>query len=160
MGRTTFTGPMWVGPKKYAEKSDGTLAISAATVTGNQGTVMLAQTGSLVFGNTTDTLLPIFIPKGATICEVSLSGSLTGTAPTVSIGTTAADNELVNAQSFTTGTAAFVPNPTAGTYFTGGQAVLAADTQLRGKIGGSALSAGTIKVIVQYIQGDLANGAT
>lgn len=160
MGRTTFTGPVLVGPKKYAEKNDGTLAISASTVTGNQGTVMLQQQGTLTFANTADTLLPIFIPKGAVICEISASGTLTGTTPTVNVGTTSADIELINAQSFTTATATFVPNPTPGTYFTGGQAALAADTQLRGKIGGTGLSAGSVTIIVQYVQGNLANGAT
>lgn len=145
MGTTTFSGPVLVGPKK-----DPTGATPDT-----QGTVQLVQTGVLTFANTTATKLSINLPKGAQIFAVNLSGTLTGTTPTVSVGTTSANaNELVNAQAFATGTSVYVSSPTTpGSYLTGGFALLTADTILWGKIGGTGLSAGTVTVVVEYIQG-------
>jgi hypothetical protein len=147
MGATHFSGPLVVGPRK-ASGPNGNI---------NVGDTVLCQQATVAYTASTATAVPINLPKNAQVIEVALSGILTGTSPTFSIGTTSANaNELVNAQSFTTATQTYVAAPTAGSYFVGtggnpGCTKLAADTQLYAKVGGSGLSAGSVTVFVQYI---------
>lgn len=141
MATTAFKGPLVVGPRKDTS-SQGNI---------NVGDVVLCQQCTVAYTVSTATLVPINLPKNAQIIEVALSGSLTGTSPTFSLGTTSAANEIVNAQSFTSGTATYVAAPTAGSQLTGGFAKLSSDTQLYAKVGGTGLSAGSVTAIVQYI---------
>lgn len=146
MGLAHFSGPLVVGPRKAATGS------TPATF----GDVQLVCFGSVtVNGATAVAVAANAVPKGARIFGVTVAGTITGTSPTVNIGTTTTATELVNGQTVTSATAFFLPAPTAGSYLTGGCAALSSDTVLYFK--SVAGATGTVNVFVEYI---MPNGLT
>lgn len=86
------------------------------------------------------------LPKNARILDVvSFGGATGGTNPTVDIGTSGDDDGLANelaADGFDSGTGAL-----SGT-------LLAADTEVFGKVGASAATGGTVTVNVRFVMQD------
>lgn len=152
MGATHFSGPVKIGSRKDTTASNAS----------NMGDVVLCQNATVTHTETAGTTVYFTIPKNARIMNITASGVITGTSPTLSVGTNSGTaNDLVNAYAMTTGTAFAVSMPTAGTKMTNGFDALStsADTPVYIKLGGTGLSAGDISVSLLYVMGANDNGA-
>jgi hypothetical protein len=150
MGKETFSGPLQVGPRREGTNK-------------NVGDVLLVQTATVDHTETAGTTQRFLIPKNARLVGIAVSGVITGTTPTLSVGTNSGTaNDILSAFAITSATAFYSGNPgTAGSKLTNGLDALSAtaDVPVYIKIGGTGLSLGDITVALEYIMGDNANGA-
>lgn len=150
MGQETFSGPIKVGPRREGPNV-------------NLGDIVLCQTATVDHTETAGTTQRFLIPKNARPIGLVVSGVVTGTTPTLSVGTNSGTaNDILSAFAITSATAFYSTNPaTAGTKLTNGLDPLSttADVPVYIKLGGTGLSAGDITVVLKYIMGANANGA-
>ena len=96
MATTTFSGPIKAG------NIFNTIGTTVGTDVSNVGFVVMSQTDTIAFGNTTDKSLSIVIPANSQIVDVILNVTTANddtTASTVSVGTVADADAFINAQS-------------------------------------------------------------
>ena len=96
MANTTFSGPIKAG------NIFNTTGTTVGTNVANVGFVVMSQTDTIAFGNTTDKSLSIVIPANSQIIDVILNVTTANddtTASSVSVGTIADADAFINAQS-------------------------------------------------------------